>query len=82
MKNLQLMTARKKFSYLIPLLIFNGFEQAFVCADYTKVLLWNFSTIVTIVIIIIIIIVIIVVIIIIIVVVVIIIIIIIIFLYY
>lgn len=36
MKNLKLMTIRKKFSYLIPLLIFNGFEQAFVCADYTK----------------------------------------------
>ena len=30
-----------KFRLLVPLLVFNGFEQGFIYADYTKVLRWK-----------------------------------------
>ncbi len=38
---MQQLTKHKTYRLLIPLLIFNGFEQGFVYADYNKVIIFN-----------------------------------------
>lgn len=35
--NVQQLVKHKTYRLLVPLLIFNGFEQGFIYADYTKV---------------------------------------------
>ncbi len=40
---MQQLTKHKTYRLLIPLLIFNGFEQGFVYADYNKVIINYFN---------------------------------------
>ena len=43
--NVQQLVKHKTYRLLIPLLIFNGFEQGFVYADYNKVCFYSIFTV-------------------------------------
>lgn len=36
--NVQMLYKHRLCKYLVPLMVFNGFEQGFIYADYTKVI--------------------------------------------